>query len=140
MDPIQETHLSEPGFLVLDVVGQDDATVDAFQSAIARTRAATVDRPTREPGRPGVRLRMYIDLRQPLTATRPSRRWTPPCRRPGPPPRGGERRTRPEAHRLTTIFDSSAARGKSSHQGRTSPPSWVYSPAPPGIVVRAVGR
>ncbi|WP_247706345.1 DUF6207 family protein [Streptomyces liliiviolaceus] len=66
MDAIQETHLSEPGLLVLDVAGLDDTTVYAFQDAIARTWAATVDRTTRDPGQPGVRVRMYVDLRQPL--------------------------------------------------------------------------
>ncbi|MFI1415624.1 DUF6207 family protein [Streptomyces sp. NPDC020707] len=71
VDPIQETHLSEPGLLVVDVAGQDDATVYAFQNAIARTWAATVDRTTHDPGQPGVRLRMYVDLRQPLTHASP---------------------------------------------------------------------
>ncbi|MFD9192332.1 DUF6207 family protein [Streptomyces phaeochromogenes] len=66
VDPIQETHLSEPGLLVLDVAGLDDSTVYAFQNAIAQTWAATVDRTTRDAGQPGARLRMYVDLRQVL--------------------------------------------------------------------------
>ena len=65
MDPIQEAHLSEPGLLVIDVAGFDDATVLAFQAAIARTwGTSTAERSTRDPGQPGVRLRMYADLRQ----------------------------------------------------------------------------
>ncbi|WP_245657233.1 DUF6207 family protein [Streptomyces griseorubens] len=31
MDPIREAHLSEPGLLVIDVAGRDDATVFALQ-------------------------------------------------------------------------------------------------------------
>ncbi|WP_225891568.1 DUF6207 family protein [Streptomyces dioscori] len=69
--PIQETHLSETGLLVLDMAGLDDTTVYAFQDAIARTWAATVDRTTRAPGQPGARVRMYVDLRQPLTQASP---------------------------------------------------------------------
>ncbi|MEW2573278.1 DUF6207 family protein [Streptomyces sp. NPDC047070] len=76
MDAIQETHLSEPGLLVLDVAGPDDATVYAFQDAIARTWAATVDRTTRDPGQPGVRVRMYVDLRQPLPPPSPEQTLT----------------------------------------------------------------
>ena len=67
--PIQEAHLPEPGLLVLDAAGLDDDTVYAFQNAIAQTWAATVDGTTRDAGQPGVRLRMYIDLRQVLAQT-----------------------------------------------------------------------
>ncbi|WP_225859301.1 DUF6207 family protein [Streptomyces albicerus] len=77
MDPIQEAHLSEPGLLVLEVAGLDDDTVYAFQNAIAPTWAATVDRTTCDAGQPGVRLRMYVDLRQVLTqASSPERALT----------------------------------------------------------------
>ncbi|WP_413754819.1 DUF6207 family protein [Streptomyces sp. MMBL 11-3] len=71
VEHIQETHLSEPGLLVLDVAGLDDATVYAFQDAIARTWAATVDRTAHAPEGPGVRLRMYLDLRQKLAPAAP---------------------------------------------------------------------
>ncbi|MGX1238984.1 hypothetical protein RKD46_000088 [Streptomyces pseudovenezuelae] len=65
MDPIRDAHLSEPGLLVIDVAGCDDATVLAFQAAIARIWAtAPAERTTRDAGQPGVRLRMYADLRQ----------------------------------------------------------------------------
>jgi hypothetical protein len=67
VDPIREAHLSEPGQLVIDVAGFDDDTVLAFQEAIARTwGTSTAERTTRDPGQPGVRLRMYTDLRQVL--------------------------------------------------------------------------
>ncbi|MFE7958635.1 DUF6207 family protein [Streptomyces sp. NPDC057413] len=67
MDPIREAHLSEPGLLVIDVAGCDDATVFAFQTAIARLWAtSTAERTTRDAGQPGVRLRIYTDLRQRL--------------------------------------------------------------------------
>jgi hypothetical protein len=65
VDPIREAHLSEPGLLVIDVAGFDDDTVFAFQAAIARTwGTSTADCTIRDAGQPGVRLRMYIDLRQ----------------------------------------------------------------------------
>ena len=49
--------------------GADDATVLAFQDAIAQMWAtATAERTTRDPGQPGVRIRMYTDLRQVIEA------------------------------------------------------------------------
>ncbi|TVZ90522.1 DUF6207 family protein [Streptomyces sp. BK340] len=75
MDPIREAHLCEPGLLVIDVAGFDDDTVLAFQASIARTwGTATAERTTRDPGQPGVRLRMYTDLRQVLKQTSPPER------------------------------------------------------------------
>jgi hypothetical protein len=72
VDPIREVHLSEPGLLVIDVAGFDDDTVLAFQEAIARTwGTSTAERTTRDPGQPGVRLRMYTDLRQVLEEASP---------------------------------------------------------------------
>ncbi|RPF39123.1 hypothetical protein EDD92_9323 [Streptomyces sp. TLI_185] len=59
--------MCEPGLLVVDMAGFDDATVFAFQAAIARIwGTSTAERTTRDPGRPGVRLRLYTDLRQVL--------------------------------------------------------------------------
>ncbi|MET9083235.1 DUF6207 family protein [Streptomyces sp. NPDC004237] len=67
MDPIREAHLSEPGLLVIDVAGCDDATAFAFQAAIAQIWGTSIaERATRDAGQPGVRLRMYTDLRQVL--------------------------------------------------------------------------
>lgn len=51
----------------MDVAAGDDETAVACQEAVAaRWATAVADRPTREPGRPGVRLRCYVDLRQSL--------------------------------------------------------------------------
>ncbi|WP_327749752.1 DUF6207 family protein [Streptomyces europaeiscabiei] len=67
VDPIREAHLSVPGLLVIDVAGADEATVMAFQDAVARTwGTATAERATRDPGQSGVRIRLYTDLRQAL--------------------------------------------------------------------------
>ncbi|WP_316783004.1 DUF6207 family protein [Streptomyces sasae] len=66
MDPINETHVSEPGLLVIDVAAADDETALAFQQLLAgRWAAAAAQRTTRDAGEPGVRLRCYLDLRQP---------------------------------------------------------------------------
>nr|WP_229841662.1 DUF6207 family protein [Streptomyces brasiliensis] len=91
VDQIREAHLSEPGLLVIDVAGFDDDTVLAFQAAIARTwGTATAERTTRDPGQPGVRLRMYTDMRQVLEEATASLRhgpgarwWCRAARRPG---------------------------------------------------------
>ncbi|ALV39357.1 DUF6207 family protein [Streptomyces sp. CdTB01] len=75
MDPIREAHLSEPGLLVIDVAGFDDETVFAFQAAIARIWGTSpAERSTRDVGQPGVRLRMYADLRQALDEASPQER------------------------------------------------------------------
>jgi hypothetical protein len=69
MDPIHETHVSEPGLIVVDVAAADDATALAFQQLLAeRWATATAEQTTRDAGHPGVRLRCYLDLRQSLTA------------------------------------------------------------------------
>ncbi|WTI72044.1 DUF6207 family protein [Streptomyces sp. NBC_00728] len=53
--------------VVVDVAAADDDTALAFQAALARIWAtAPADRTTRTPGEPGVRVRCYLDLRQPL--------------------------------------------------------------------------
>ncbi|MFE5399604.1 DUF6207 family protein [Streptomyces sp. NPDC056568] len=52
---------------VVDITVADAATALALQEALAAQWAtATADRVTRDPGQPGVRLRCYLDLRQPL--------------------------------------------------------------------------
>lgn len=60
-------HVSEPGLIVVDVAAADDETAFAFHTALAaRWATASVERTTREAGQPGVRLRCYLGLRQPL--------------------------------------------------------------------------
>ncbi|MFF3518145.1 DUF6207 family protein [Streptomyces sp. NPDC004393] len=67
MGPISDTHMAEPGLVVVEVAAADDATAFAFQQALAtRWATATADRTTRDAGEPGVRLRCYLDLRQKL--------------------------------------------------------------------------
>jgi hypothetical protein len=67
MNPINEAHVIEPGLLVVDVAAADDATALSFQQLLAdRWATATAERTTRDAGEPGVRLRCYLDLRQPL--------------------------------------------------------------------------
>jgi hypothetical protein len=64
---INEVHVKEPGLVVVDVAAADAVTALAVQAALAAQWAtATADRVTRDPGQPGVRLRCYLDLRQPL--------------------------------------------------------------------------
>ncbi|MEV7082446.1 DUF6207 family protein [Streptomyces sp. NPDC093516] len=68
MNPINEAHVREPGLVVVDVAAADDATALAFQQLLAdRWATATAEQTTRDAGQPGVRLRCYLDLRQPLT-------------------------------------------------------------------------
>ncbi|MFF0706426.1 DUF6207 family protein [Streptomyces tendae] len=69
MDAINEVHVSEPGLVVVDVAAADDETAFAFHTALAARWATTsVERTTRDAGQPGVRLRCYLDLRQPMDA------------------------------------------------------------------------
>jgi hypothetical protein len=67
MDAINEVHLSEPGLIVVDIAAADDETAFAFHTELATRWATTsVERTTHEPGQPGVRLRCFLDMRQPL--------------------------------------------------------------------------
>ncbi|WP_432197098.1 DUF6207 family protein [Streptomyces sp. bgisy027] len=67
MDLINEAHVSEPGLVVVDVAAADDATALAFQQLLAgRWATATAERTMWDAGQPGVRLRCYLDLRQPV--------------------------------------------------------------------------
>ncbi|MER6374432.1 DUF6207 family protein [Streptomyces mirabilis] len=67
MDPINEVHVSEPGLVVVDVAAADDETALAFQQLLAeRWATASAQHTTRDVGQPGVWLRCYLDLRQPL--------------------------------------------------------------------------
>lgn len=68
MNPINEAHVREPGLVVVDVAAADDATALAFQQLLAdRWATATAERTTHDVGQPGVRLRCYLDLRQPVS-------------------------------------------------------------------------
>ncbi|MFE5143813.1 DUF6207 family protein [Streptomyces fagopyri] len=68
VEAINEVHVAESGLVVVDVAAADDQTAFAFQKALATMWAATsVERTTRDPGQPGVRLRCYLDMRQRLS-------------------------------------------------------------------------
>ncbi|MFJ4519007.1 DUF6207 family protein [Streptomyces sp. NPDC088770] len=72
MDPINEAHVSESGLVVVDVVAADDVTALAFQQLLAgRWATPPAQHTTRDAGEPGVRLRCYLDLRQPLGPAAP---------------------------------------------------------------------
>ncbi|MGW3650009.1 DUF6207 family protein [Streptomyces sp. NPDC000878] len=67
MNLINEAHVSESGLVVVDVAAADDATALAFQQLLAeRWATATAEHTTRDACEPGVRLRCYLHLRQPL--------------------------------------------------------------------------
>ncbi|MFH9400721.1 DUF6207 family protein [Streptomyces sp. NPDC017638] len=68
LNPIRDAHFAEPGLVVVGVAAADDATAFAFQEALAaRWATAPAGRTIRSPGEPGVRLRCYLALRQPLS-------------------------------------------------------------------------
>ncbi|MFF4846189.1 DUF6207 family protein [Streptomyces collinus] len=72
MKPIRDEHIAEPGLGVVDVAAADDATALAFQQLLAeRWATATAETTTRDAGQPGVRLRCYLDLRQPISPAAP---------------------------------------------------------------------
>ncbi|WP_318275537.1 DUF6207 family protein [Streptomyces pharetrae] len=61
------TAYSDHDLVVVDVAAADDATALAFQQLLAdRWAPATAETTTRDAGQPGVRLRCYLDLRQPI--------------------------------------------------------------------------
>jgi competence protein CoiA len=63
MDPINETHVREPGLFVVDVAPAADATAQALQQLLAdRWATTTAEQTPRDAGQPGVRLRCYLDL------------------------------------------------------------------------------
>ncbi|GGV50949.1 hypothetical protein GCM10010293_62380 [Streptomyces griseoflavus] len=67
MEAINDVHVSEPGLVVVDVATADDETAFAFHAALAARWATTsVEHTTRDAGQAGVRLRCYLDMRQPL--------------------------------------------------------------------------
>ncbi|WP_406130333.1 DUF6207 family protein [Streptomyces canus] len=73
MNPINEAHVSRPGLVVVDVAAADDATALSFQQLLAdRWATATAERTTHDVGQPGVRLRCYLDLQQPVDSDAPA--------------------------------------------------------------------
>ncbi|MGW1622718.1 DUF6207 family protein [Streptomyces sp. NPDC002172] len=65
MRPINDAHVAVPGLAVVEIAAADDTTAFAVQELLAaRCAVAPADRTTREPGEPGVRLRLFLDLHQ----------------------------------------------------------------------------
>ncbi|MFI9548030.1 DUF6207 family protein [Streptomyces sp. NPDC052016] len=65
MKQINEAHVAAPGLAVVEVAAADAETTFAVQELLAaRCAIALADRTTRELGKPGVRLRCFLDLRQ----------------------------------------------------------------------------
>ncbi|MGA5253314.1 DUF6207 family protein [Streptomyces pseudogriseolus] len=74
MKPINEAHVAQPGLAVVEVAAADDDTAFAVQELLAtRWAIALADRTTHDPGEPGVRLRCFLDLRQPPDTRQTSR-------------------------------------------------------------------
>jgi hypothetical protein len=64
MKQINEAHVAAPGLAVVEVAAADDETAFAVQELLAaRCAIALADRTTREPGKPGIRLCCFLDLR-----------------------------------------------------------------------------
>lgn len=59
--------------VVVDVAAADDETALAFQQQLAdRWATSPAQHTTRDAGEPGVRLRCYLDLRQPISPAAPA--------------------------------------------------------------------
>ncbi|MEV5440919.1 DUF6207 family protein [Streptomyces sp. NPDC052682] len=76
-----EAHVVAPGLAVVEVAAADDETAFAIPELLA-TRCALrfVDRTTREPDEPGVRLRCFLDSALRANTSTSSARWTPSIR------------------------------------------------------------
>ncbi|MER5462012.1 DUF6207 family protein [Streptomyces sp. NPDC002668] len=69
MDHIDEQHVSEPGLLVLDITAADETTALAAMAELDRHWATSgAGAVRRVPGEPGVKARLYADLRRPASS------------------------------------------------------------------------
>ncbi|MGI5360005.1 DUF6207 family protein [Streptomyces sp. CA-252508] len=66
---IDEQRITEPGLVILDVAAADEDTVHTVMEGSSRRWATSGVTPVwRTPGGPGVRSRVYADVRRPDTA------------------------------------------------------------------------
>ncbi|MGR3935298.1 DUF6207 family protein [Streptomyces sp. BRA346] len=66
MDRIDEVHVSEPGLVVVDIAALDEETAGAVMSRLDDLWATSgIGRVRRVAGEPGVRARLYADIRRP---------------------------------------------------------------------------
>ncbi|MDG4857470.1 DUF6207 family protein [Streptomyces sp. T-3] len=79
MKEITEAHLAVPGLVVLDVAALDEDTLQAAVQLI-EGRVATSDTPMiwRTPGEPGLRTRVFMDLRPRSALSAEEAEWTEP--------------------------------------------------------------
>ncbi|MBT2401225.1 hypothetical protein J7E89_36115 [Streptomyces sp. ISL-100] len=67
-EKIDEQRVSQPGLVVLDITAADEATVHAVMAGLGEWWATAGVAPVRrEPGVPGVKARIYADIRRPGT-------------------------------------------------------------------------
>ncbi|WP_236246874.1 DUF6207 family protein [Streptomyces sp. CC210A] len=66
---IDQQRIVEPGLVVLDVAAADEDTVRAVMEVLQKQWSTSGITPVwRTPGEPGVRARVYADVRRPGTA------------------------------------------------------------------------
>ncbi|MFI0813194.1 DUF6207 family protein [Streptomyces echinatus] len=59
--------MAELGLILVDIAAADKQTAVAFHTALAATWVTTaVERTSRDPGKPGVRLRCFLDMHRTL--------------------------------------------------------------------------
>ncbi|MFJ1551914.1 DUF6207 family protein [Streptomyces sp. NPDC088246] len=70
MTEINELHLSESGLVVLDIAARDEATLMTVMADLQERWATSgISGVQRVPGEPGVRVRVYADVRRPGTGS-----------------------------------------------------------------------
>ncbi|GAA1733477.1 MULTISPECIES: DUF6207 family protein [Streptomyces] len=66
MDSIDEVHVCEPGLVVLDITAREEETAVAVMSRLDELWATSGIGPVRRvAAEPGVRARLYADIRRP---------------------------------------------------------------------------